>query len=572
MPIDSALIDDCVHCGFCLPTCPTYGPLWQQEMDSPRGRIWLMKGLAEGTLELTDTVVEHFDRCLGCMACVTSCPSGVKYDRLIEQTRELIEERHEREPADWLVRAIVFGVLPHPRRMRAALALAPLGRHLPMPGFLRPLVELAPPWRSARASAEAHARPTASRAAVSGSCSAASSAFSSTTSTQPRRGCSRPRATTSSRRRGSNAAARSTCTRGGGQRATHARTGSRETCAAAGAERIVVNAAGCGSHLKDAGLDLPVVDVSELLAEAGPRAERHGLALTVAFQDSCHLLHAQRVQAEPRELLRSIPGLELAEPAEAPICCGSAGIYNVVQPRAAAELGERKARHVAATGADVYASANPGCLVQVSSALRRAGDGAARPPPGRAPGRLDPRRPGPSRSSAGRAASRLSSALYAGRRATVKQIAVTVNGQRHEAEVEPRQLLVYFLREQLRLTGTNVGCDTSSCGSCTVLLDGESVKSCTLLAVQADGREVTTIEGLADNGTFHPVQQAFHEHHALQCGFCTPGMVMAAVSYLEENPKPTEAEVRLALEGNLCRCTGYHNIVKAILAASGAEV
>ena len=154
----------------------------------------------------------------------------------------------------------------------------------------------------------------------------------------------------------------------------------------------------------------------------------------------------------------------------------------------------------------------------------------------------------------------------------MRQIAVTVNGQRHEAEVAPRQLLVYFLREQLRLTGTNVGCDTSSCGSCTVLLDGESVKSCTLLAVQADGHEITTIEGLAENGTFHPVQQAFHEHHALQCGFCTPGMVLAAVSILEENPKPTEAEVRLALEGNLCRCTGYHNIVKAILAASGQEV
>jgi carbon-monoxide dehydrogenase small subunit len=154
----------------------------------------------------------------------------------------------------------------------------------------------------------------------------------------------------------------------------------------------------------------------------------------------------------------------------------------------------------------------------------------------------------------------------------MRQIAVTVNGQRHEAEVEPRQLLVYFLREQLRLTGTNIGCDTSSCGSCTVLLDGESVKSCTLLAVQADGHEITTIEGLASNGTYHPVQQAFHEYHALQCGFCTPGMVLAAVSILEENPKPTEAEVRLALEGNLCRCTGYHNIVKAILAASGQEV
>jgi carbon-monoxide dehydrogenase small subunit len=152
----------------------------------------------------------------------------------------------------------------------------------------------------------------------------------------------------------------------------------------------------------------------------------------------------------------------------------------------------------------------------------------------------------------------------------LRRIAVTVNGDAHEAEVEPRQLLVYFLREQLGLTGTNVGCDTSSCGACTVLLDGESVKSCTLLAVQADGQDVTTIEGLAEDGAFHPVQQAFHEHHALQCGFCTPGMVMAAVSYLKENPSPTEQDVRHALEGNLCRCTGYHNIVKAVLAAAEA--
>jgi aerobic carbon-monoxide dehydrogenase small subunit len=152
----------------------------------------------------------------------------------------------------------------------------------------------------------------------------------------------------------------------------------------------------------------------------------------------------------------------------------------------------------------------------------------------------------------------------------VRQIAVTVNGQRHDLEVEPRDLLVYTLRDTLRLTGTNVGCDTSSCGACTVLLDGESVKSCTLLAVQADGHDVTTIEGLADGEQLHRVQQAFHEQHALQCGFCTPGMVMAAVSLLEENPKPTEAEVRMGLEGNLCRCTGYHNIVKAVLAAAEA--
>ena len=152
----------------------------------------------------------------------------------------------------------------------------------------------------------------------------------------------------------------------------------------------------------------------------------------------------------------------------------------------------------------------------------------------------------------------------------MKRIGITVNGVRREAEVEPRQLLVYYLREALDLTGTTVGCDTSSCGACTVLLDGESVKSCTVLAVQADGREVTTIEGLADNGAFHPVQAAFHEHHGLQCGYCTPGMVLATVSLLKESPDPSEEEIRHALEGNLCRCTGYQNIVEAVRAAATA--
>ncbi len=148
-------------------------------------------------------------------------------------------------------------------------------------------------------------------------------------------------------------------------------------------------------------------------------------------------------------------------------------------------------------------------------------------------------------------------------------VSVIVNGVAREADVEPRTLLVYFLRETLGLTGTNVGCDTSSCGSCTVLLDGESVKSCTLLAVQAEGREITTIEGMASDGQMHPIQEAFHRNHGLQCGYCTPGMIMAAASYLKETPNPTEEEVRLSLEGNLCRCTGYHNIVKSILDAAG---
>jgi aerobic carbon-monoxide dehydrogenase small subunit len=151
------------------------------------------------------------------------------------------------------------------------------------------------------------------------------------------------------------------------------------------------------------------------------------------------------------------------------------------------------------------------------------------------------------------------------------EITVGVNGTGQRHDVEPRLLLVQYLRDAVGLTGTNVGCDTSSCGACTVLVDGESVKSCTMLAVQADGSEVTTIEGLAEGEQLHPVQQAFRDEHGLQCGFCTPGMVMAAVSLLREQPNPTEADVREGLEGNLCRCTGYHNIVRAVLAAAGAQ-
>ena len=151
----------------------------------------------------------------------------------------------------------------------------------------------------------------------------------------------------------------------------------------------------------------------------------------------------------------------------------------------------------------------------------------------------------------------------------MRPVALTVNGTRHELDLEPRELLVYVLRERLGLTGTSVGCDTSSCGTCTVLLDGEAVKSCTVLGVQADGVEITTIEGLSKGGELHPVQQAFHDHHALQCGYCTPGMVMAAVSLIEHGGAGSEAEIRTALEGNLCRCTGYHNIVRAVEVAAG---
>ena len=152
-------------------------------------------------------------------------------------------------------------------------------------------------------------------------------------------------------------------------------------------------------------------------------------------------------------------------------------------------------------------------------------------------------------------------------------IRITVNGESpQEADVEPRLLLVHYLRDVLGLTGTHVGCETTNCGACTVLLDGEAVKSCTVLAVQADGADVTTIEGLGADGALHPLQEAFWEHHGVQCGFCTPGMILAAVDLLQRNPNPTEEEIRAGLDGNLCRCTGYHNIVKSVQAAAGQEV
>jgi glycolate oxidase iron-sulfur subunit len=372
--ISRELIDECVHCGFCLPTCPTYGPLWQAEADSPRGRIYLMQGLADGSIPLTSTVVEHFDRCLGCMACVTSCPSGVKYGTLIEETRAYVEERRERPPDEWLLRALVFAVFPHPRRLRVALGLAPAGRYLPMPGWLRPLVAIAPPWRSSEAPPELTPAEGEARARVGllagcvqrvlfGGTNAATARVLAADGCEvvvPRdQGCCGALHLHAGRRAEGLERARRTA----------------ERFRAAGVDALVVNAAGCGSHLKDAGLDLRVVDVSELLAELGPKAERRPLELRVAFQDSCHLLHAQRVSREPRAVLQAVPGLELAETAEQAICCGSAGIYNLVQPEAAAELGRRKANNLAATGAEAIAAANPGCAIQIAAHM----DGSAVP-------------------------------------------------------------------------------------------------------------------------------------------------------------------------------------------------
>ncbi len=360
------LTSDCVHCGFCLPTCPTY-QLWHEEMDSPRGRIQLMEAMLDGEVELTRTVVEHFDRCLGCMACLSSCPSGVQYDRLIESTRAVVEQRFRRSAGERLVRAALFATLPYPRRLALAFRLAPLARLLPAPGFAKPMLELVPRWRS-RGQAPGHTPASGTsrgrvglltgcvQRVVFGEVNAATASVLAAAGYEvlaPAQGCCGALSAHAGREHES-------------ERLTH-----RLRADLAGVETIVVNASGCGSHLKDRGL--PALDLTEALHGALDDLVLHPLPLTVAYQDSCHLRHAQRLPAAWRPVLERIPGLTVVEPAEQDTCCGSAGIYNVVQAEAARALGERKAGHVLATRADALASANPGCLVQVSQALTRAG-------------------------------------------------------------------------------------------------------------------------------------------------------------------------------------------------------
>jgi glycolate oxidase iron-sulfur subunit len=357
----------CVHCGFCLPTCPTY-VLWNEEMDSPRGRIQLMEKTAQGTLRLNPTVVEHFDRCLGCMACLSSCPSGVRYDRLIEETRQVVEAEHPRNRGERMQRRLLFATLPHPRRMRWALRLAPLGRALPSPAWAKPMLDVAPQWRSGeRPPALTPARGDSTRAphrvglltgcvqsVLFGDVNTATARVLAAAGYEvaaPRQGCC------------------GALSAHAGRAEESARFTARLREAFSGVDTLVVNASGCGSHLKDH--ELPALDVTEALHDAS-LPTLHPLELTVAYQDSCHLRHAQRLPAAWRPLLERIPGLRVVEPAEQDLCCGSAGIYNVTQPDAARALGDRKAANVLATAPDAYASANPGCLVQVSQALGRA--------------------------------------------------------------------------------------------------------------------------------------------------------------------------------------------------------
>ena len=371
------LTSDCVHCGFCLPTCPTY-VLWHEEMDSPRGRIHLMDARLDGTMTLNATVTKHFDRCLGCMACVTACPSGVRYDRLIEATRAAVESEYERPFADRFLRGLLFRILPYPERMRIAMQLAPLGRLTPMPKRFRPLVELAPPWRArgevptiTPAAGELRGRVGLLTGCVQrvafpdvNLATARVLAADGFEVAAPLQGCCGALSVHAGRLEEGKAFAR------------------RLVSAFDGVDVVIVNSSGCGSHLKELGWLLgderaaafseKVRDIGEFHAGVAPRARRHPLPIRVAVQDSCHLRHAQGLPFASRASLARVPGLEAVEPAEQDLCCGSAGIYNLVEPEAARELGERKAQCVLATGAQAYASANPGCLVQVSHALRRA--------------------------------------------------------------------------------------------------------------------------------------------------------------------------------------------------------
>ena len=417
-PPDPALIDKCVHCGFCLPSCPTY-VLWGEEMDSPRGRIYLMKGGVEGRAAMTDSFVRHFDACLGCMACVTACPSGVQYSPLIEATRGQIERRYERSIADRLFRRAIFSVFPYPRRLRIALAplvlLQPVARRLQSSGRrsrdrpaeagalrpsgaprqsgmlarLRAMMKLAPPvtWKSLTARLPER--------------TAAAGAKRMTVGLLP--GCVQRLVFPNVNAASINVLAAEGCDvvvprglRCCGALSLHAgrlddaRCFARSTVAAferAGVDRIAVNAAGCGSSMKEYGqllADDPrwaerarvfasrVRDVSELVVELGePRAARHPLDVRVAYQDACHLAHAQGVRQQPRDVLRSIPGIELLNLPEADICCGSAGIYNLVEPDTAEQLGDRKARLIDSVNPDIVATGNPGCTLQLRAAARR---------------------------------------------------------------------------------------------------------------------------------------------------------------------------------------------------------
>jgi glycolate oxidase iron-sulfur subunit len=392
--------DDCVHCGFCLPTCPTWQN-WQQEMDSPRGRIDLFRAVADGRIAVTEPVAEHFDRCLGCMACMTACPSGVRYDHVIEGARARVEREYRRPLSDRLYRGLVFALFPRPGRLRVAAFLLWLWRMAGLQWLVRKLGVLRP-WPRL-AALEALAPPLALR-----------EVFARLPAVTPAHGERRMRVGLVSGcvQRvffpGVNAATLRVLAAEGvevvvprgqgccGALSLHAgRDAESREMARALVERferealdvVVVNAAGCGSHLKDLAhlftgdafepraraFSERVRDVSELLAALPPRAARAPLRARVAYHSPCHIGHAQRIGDAPRAMLRTIPGLELVDVPDGEQCCGSAGVYNLVEPESARQIGQRKAANVAGTGATLLASANPGCTLHIRRMLGERG-------------------------------------------------------------------------------------------------------------------------------------------------------------------------------------------------------
>jgi len=389
-PPDPDLIDDCVHCGFCLDTCPTY-VLWGAEADSPRGRIVLMNDGLTSDAPMSDEMVNHFDRCLGCMACVTACPSGVQYDRLIERVRPQVERNHQRSAGERAVRRLLYETLPHPKRLRALAPFLAAGRRIGLesrlPERLSVLAKVAPRAPTGAAKLQVPERtpavgPQRGRVGLLLGCVQrifyphvhratvqvlAAEGFEVVAPRLP--DCC------------------GALEMHGGAEPSAMRRAQETIDAFAGTgnlDYVVINAAGCGSAMKEYGelLDTPqarefsarVRDVSELLGSIEPRAERGPVPVRVAYHDACHLAHAQGIRAQPRALLLGIPDLELVEVGvEGDVCCGSAGIYNLVQPEAAAALGERKARNLIDTGAQAIAAGNPGCAAQLDMHLRQLG-------------------------------------------------------------------------------------------------------------------------------------------------------------------------------------------------------
>jgi len=397
------LIDQCVHCGFCLPTCPTY-LLWNEEMDSPRGRIYLMKmGAENGVAKMDEQFVGHFDKCLGCMACMTACPSGVQYGKLIEATRAQIERNYRRPFWDRVFRKLIFSLFPYPKRLR--WLMLPLwlyqksglrwlvhrsGLLRVLPERLRSMESLLPDiqLRALFTNPPSHVRPKRAvrlRVGVLLGCVQRvlfSNVNAATIRVLAAHGCE----VFVPQEQGCCGAlmAHAGC-EGEAQEAARRMI---EVFERAKVDVIAVNSAGCGSNMKEYGhllrddpefamraeaFSAKCRDVSELLAELGIEGPLHTVAMRVAYHDSCHLQHAQGIRIQPRQWLNAIPGLELIELPEAAICCGSAGIFNLIEPVTARQLADRKAHNIIASGAEALVSANPGCLLHIASGLKRAG-------------------------------------------------------------------------------------------------------------------------------------------------------------------------------------------------------